>query len=405
MSRALRLSRTASGGQFRAGLLFEPTHNFADTGTRARCVISHAPQLLADAPDGNWRISLLGKFDGNAYVLQHKLQTLRDDQSQELAARNVWPRPGLGQASLGIPGLAQVGYPNKPVRLVVGYSAGGGVDAVARRLAPRLGAVLGQSCIVENRAGASGVIAADTVAKATPDGYTFFIGDTATLVAPFLQVKLPFDITKSFTPVARLFRLPLIVAASNDFPAKNPRDLISALKAAPGKYSYGTPGIGTVQHLGFELLKVRTGTFLTHIPYRGAAQIIPDLIGGQLQLAALSASSAMSQAKSGRVRPIGIMSNDKLLGAEGVPSFVDVIPGFDAAPTLFMLAPDGTPQAIVERLNQAISSLMSDPQMRDAAAQQSAVPAFLPSPAHRTWMTEESERWGAIVRNQKITAG
>lgn len=166
-------------------------------------------------------------------------------------------------------------YPNRPIRLLVGYSAGGCVDAMARLLAPRLAAQLGQQVIVDNRAGAAGSIAADAVAKAAPDGYTLFLGDSATLIAPHMQQKLAFDPIKSFTPIAGVFNMPLVIVTGNNFPALTPQEFVAALKASPGKYSFGTSGVGTVQHLGFEIMKAQTGAFVVHIPYRGAARSCP----------------------------------------------------------------------------------------------------------------------------------
>ena len=162
-------------------------------------------------------------------------------------------------------------WPTKPVRLVVGYSAGGGVDAMARLLAPRLSAVLGQQVVVENRTGAAGLIAGDTVARAAPDGYTLMLGDSSLLIAQHLQPRMSFDPIKSFTPVAGVFTLPLVIVVNNDVPAKTPAEFVKLLRDQPGRFSYATSGVGTVHHLGFEMLKAKARSFVVHIPYRGAA--------------------------------------------------------------------------------------------------------------------------------------
>lgn len=297
--------------------------------------------------------------------------------------------------------VAQV-YPDKPIRLLVGYPAGGGVDAMARLLAPRLEAELGQSIIVENRTGASGSIAAGFVVKAAPDGYTLFLGESATLIAPYLNLPLSFDPVKSFAPVAGLFRLPLVVIAGNDFKATNPREMVAALKAAPGKYSYGSPGIGTVQHLAFESLKASTGTSAVHVPYRGAAQIIPGVMGAQVALGVVTAGSVAPQIKAGNVHAIAMMSGDKLPGIEGIASFANTVPGFDAAPRIFLMAPAKTPEAVIQRLVVATQKAMSNPELVAAAAQQGAVPAFLPPAALGTKLAEESKAWATVIRDQKI---
>ncbi|MFO1220011.1 MAG: tripartite tricarboxylate transporter substrate-binding protein [Burkholderiaceae bacterium] len=313
----------------------------------------------------------------------------------------------LGAAWLaGSAGLAaaQGSYPERPIRLLVGYSAGGGVDAMARLIAPRLSALLGQQVVVENRAGAAGVIAGDAVAKAAPDGYTLLLGDSSTLIAKFMQAKLPFDPINSFAPVAGLFKSPLLIVANNDFPAKNPRELVAALKARPGFHSFASSGVGTVQHLGFEMLKRQTGTFAVHIPYRGAAQIVPDVISGQVPLGVVSATAGLAQAKAGKLRALAMMSNDKLPGAEDVAALSSAVPGIDVAPRLFLLAPAGTPGAVVDKLAEAVRSAMSAADLPQAAAQQGAVTDFMPSAQLAAAMTQESARWGKLISEQKISA-
>ena len=299
---------------------------------------------------------------------------------------------------------AQGAYPDRPIRLLVGYSAGGGVDAMARLIAPRLSALLGQQVVVENRAGAAGVIAGDAVAKAAPDGYTLLLGDSSTLIAKYMQAKLSFDPVKSFVPVAGLFKSPLLIVAGNDFPAQNPRELVAALKAKPGFYSFATSGVGTVQHLGFEMMKGQSGTFALHIPYRGAAQIVPDVISGQVPLGVVSATAGLAQAKAGKLRALAMMSNDKLPGAESVAALSTAVPGIDVAPRLFLLAPAGTPGAIVDKLGEAARSAMSAPDLPQAAALQGAVPDFMPSEQLAAAMAQESARWGKLISEQKISA-
>jgi tripartite-type tricarboxylate transporter receptor subunit TctC len=320
---------------------------------------------------------------------------------------NLFPRRtllALAAALLAAPAFAQGSYPDRPIRLMVGYSAGGGVDAMARLIAPRLSALLGQQVVVENRAGAAGVIAGDAVAKAAPDGYTLLLGDSSTLIAKYMQSKLTFDPVKSFVPVAGLFKSPLLIVSSNDFPAKNPRELVAALKAKPGFYSFASSGVGTVQHLGFEMLKGQSGTFALHIPYRGAAQIVPDVISGQVPLGVVSATAGLAQAKAGKLRAVAMLSNDKLPGAEDVAALSTAVPGVDVAPRLFLLAPAGTPAPIVEKLGEAVRTAMSAPDLAPAAALQGAVTDFMPSAALATAMAQESERWGKLISDQKISA-
>ncbi len=294
-------------------------------------------------------------------------------------------------------------YPTKPVRILVGYSAGGGVDTMARLLAPHLSTQLGQQVVVENRAGAAGLIAGDAVAKAAPDGYTLLLGESGLLIAQHLQPSMSFDPIKSFAPVASLFNSPLMIVAGNDVPAKNPKELIAMLKASPGKYSYASSGVGTVQHLGFEMLKGQTGSFVVHVPYRGAAQIVPDVIGGQIPLGVVSATAGIAQSKAGKLRAVAMMSPVSLPGAENVAPLSDALPGFNVAPRLMLLAPAGTPAAIVERLSEAVRVALANPEVIKSANLQGAVPAYLPSAELATDLVRESATWGKIIKDQKIS--
>ena len=308
-------------------------------------------------------------------------------------------------ALLGLAVLAQAQtYPIKPVRILVGYSAGGGVDTMARLLAPQLSSQLGQQVVVENRAGAAGLIAGDAVAKAAPDGYTLLLGESGLLIAQHLQPSMSFDPIKSFAPVAGLFYSPLMIVAGNEVPAKNPKELIAMLKASPGKYSYASSGVGTVQHLGFEMLKGQTGSFVVHVPYRGAAQIVPDVIGGQIPLGVVSATAGISQSKAGKLRAVAMMSQVNLPGAENVAPMSDALPGFSVAPRLMLLAPAGTPAAVVERLSEAVRVALGNPEVIRSANLQGAVPAYLPAADLATDLTRESAAWAKIIKDQKITA-
>jgi tripartite-type tricarboxylate transporter receptor subunit TctC len=299
---------------------------------------------------------------------------------------------------------AQPAYPARPIRMLVGFSAGGGVDAMARMLAPRLSALLGQQVVVENRAGATGLIAADATAKAAPDGYTMMLADSSLLIAQHLQARMSFDPLRSFTPVANVFMMPLAIVVANDFPARTPQEFVTLLKNNPARYSFGTSGVGTVHHLGFEMLKRRTGTFVVHIPYRGAAQILPDVIGGVVPIGVVSVSAAIAQAKGGKLRTLALMSPARIPGAEDVPTLAEVVPGFSAVPRLYLMVPVGTPAAIVEKLGEATRTVMAAPDMAQAVAQQGAVPAFLPAAPLAADLQAESATWAQVIRDQKISS-
>lgn len=291
------------------------------------------------------------------------------------------------------------------MRLVVGYSAGGGVDAMARLIAPRLSTLLGQQIVVDNRAGAAGLIAGDTVARAAPDGYTLMLGDSSLLIAQHLQPRMSFDPVKAFTPVAGVFTLPLVIVTNNEVPARTPAEFVKMLKNHPGRYAYATSGVGTVHHLGFEMLKGQASTFVVHIPYRGAAQIVPDVMSGQVPIGVVSAAAAITQARAGKLRALAVMNPVKLAGAEDIPPLSDALPGFSAVPRLYVLAPAGTPAAIVNRLSDALKTVIEAPEIAQAAAQQGAVPAYMPAGPLAADVVRESASWARVIREQKVTAG
>jgi tripartite-type tricarboxylate transporter receptor subunit TctC len=310
---------------------------------------------------------------------------------------------GLALAALPSAQAQAPSYPDRPIKLLVGYSAGGGVDAIARMLSSRLPELLGQQVVVENKAGAAGLIAAETVAKAAPDGYTLLLGESGLLIGKHLNPKMTLDPVGAFAPVASVFRLPLMVVANNDVPASNAREMVSLMKASPGRYSYATSGVGTVHHLGMESLKGRTGSHVVHIPYRGAAQIVPDVISGQVPFGVVSATAGLAQAKAGKLRAVAMLSDDKLAGAENVSTFSQAVPDLNVAPRLFVLAPASTPAAVVDRLNEALRKVVTSGEVAEAAARQGAVPAYLAPTALAGEIRRESELWARVIRQQKVT--
>jgi tripartite-type tricarboxylate transporter receptor subunit TctC len=290
-------------------------------------------------------------------------------------------------------------YPQRPVRMVVGYATGGGADALARVVASKLSAVLGQQVIVDNRPGAGATIAADLVAKAPPDGYTLYFADTAILIAPSVYSSLPYDPAKSFTPIGRVALLPLVFVVNPSLPATNASELVAVLKANPGKYSYGSSGVGTLGHLAFELLKLRAGVDIVHIPYKGAAPIVTDLLGNQIQLAVMSVTAAIPQTKAGKLRAIALSSPVQLSAVPDWRPLSDTLPGFDASSRLFLIAPAGTPTAIVRKLNRALEQVLAEPEVLESFAKNGAPAAWSTPEALATEMAEETQRWGSIARS------
>ena len=293
-------------------------------------------------------------------------------------------------------------YPARPVRMLVGYAAGGGADGLARILAAKLSENFGQQVLVENRPGAAGTLAADALAKAAPDGYTLYFADTAILIAPSMYAKLPYDVLKSFAPVSGVCSLPLAFVVHPSFPAKNVQELISVLRAAPGKYSYASPGVGTVQHFAAEMFKKMAGVDMVHIPYKGAAPILTDLIGGQVPIAVISASPAIAQARAGRLRPIALTGRERLPSVSDWPTLAETLPGFDAAPRLFLIAPAGTPAGIVQRLNDATRTALLAKDLLDGFEKQGAAATPMAADELGGLMAAEVVRWASVAKDSGI---
>ena len=318
---------------------------------------------------------------------------------------SVLSRRALFAAAVAIaaPFAGAQSFPDKPVRLLVGYNAGGGVDAMARLLSSRLSTVLGQQVVVENRSGASGMIAAELVANSPADGYTLLMGESGMMITSLMQPRASLDPLKSFTPVAGAFVTPLLVVANNNLPAANPKELVSLIKSKPGAYSYATSGVGTVHHLGFEMLKAHSQAFIVHIPYRGASQIVPDVMSGQVPIGVVSAAAGLAQANAGKLKAIGLMSKGKLPGAEKVPAMADALPGFDVAPRLFVLAPAGTPAPVVAKLDEAMRKVLASADTEQAAAKAGGIAAYLPPAQLGRAMAQETADWGKLIKSQNIS--
>jgi tripartite-type tricarboxylate transporter receptor subunit TctC len=255
-------------------------------------------------------------------------------------------------------------YPAKPVRILVGYSAGGLPDTVARVTAQKLSDRWGQQVIVENRPSANGILAAELVAKAAPDGYTLLVTDSSTTaINPHMYAKLPYA-AKDLAPVSLIARAPLFLAANDTISAKTLNEFIALVKAQPGKLSYGSSGIGSTHHLAMESMKASLGLFIVHIPYRGTGQSVPALIGGQVPVVFSAYPSLASYAKAGQVKLLAVNSLQRSKLAPDVPTIAEVaIPGFDFAPTIGALAPAGTPQAVVDKIAADVAQVVRMPEV------------------------------------------
>lgn len=262
------------------------------------------------------------------------------------------------------PAGAQVEYPTKPLRLVVPFSAGGPTDVLARAIAQKLGESLGQSVVVENRAGAGGNIASDFVAKSPPDGHTLVLANVGThAINPSLYSKLPFDTLRDFAPIALVASASIVMVAHPSVPAASVKEFIALAKSQP--LSYASAGTGTPQHLAGELFNMLTGAKLAHIPYKGGSPALNDLLGGQVSTAFVSLPAALPYVQTGKLRAFGVTTAKRSEAAPELPTLAEAgVPGFEVDNWYGVLAPAGTPKNVVAKLNSEIVKLMSTPEMR-----------------------------------------
>jgi tripartite-type tricarboxylate transporter receptor subunit TctC len=286
--------------------------------------------------------------------------------------------------------------------MLVGYPPGGGMDTIARVLAPKLSEALGQQFVIENRPGASGGVAAEALANAPADGYVLMLAESGTLALPSVNPRVTLDPVRQFAPVGGVCMLPMAFVVNAAFPAASTRELIAALKASPGKYSYASPGVGTLQHLAFELFKRQAGIDAVHIPYKGAAAMMPDLISGQVPIGVISALAAMGPARAGRIRALVVTSPQRLPSVPDWPAMSETLPGFSAAPNVFVVAPAGTSPAIIARLNGAIRGALASREVEESFAKQGATPTPSAPEELRARIAEEVKRWAAVVKDAGI---
>ncbi len=301
-------------------------------------------------------------------------------------------------------GVVAQDYPARPVRILVGFSAGGGADAIARTLAARLSEQLGQSFVVENRPGASSTIAADALATAAPDGYTLMLADSSLLIAAKAMRKVNFDPLKSFVPVASVAIAPLTIAVNPAGAIQSLEDLARLSKSGK-ELLYATSGIGTVHHLAMEYLQSQAHIKMIHLPYKGASQILPDLISGQVPIGVVSAAAALAQEKAGKIRVIGVTSPHRLRDAPDWRPIAEWLPGFDASPRLFLLAPAGTPAAAVAKIDAETRSALGNPGVTETLIRQGAIPSPESAEELAREMRSELDRWDKLIRQAGVTLG
>jgi len=311
----------------------------------------------------------------------------------------------LALALLVMAAGANAQYPAKPIRMIVTYPPGGGADTMARIIAPKLSERLGQQVVVENKAGASGQIGADLVAKSPADGYTILLDATAYSVNPSLYPKLPYDPIKDFAPVTVLVRVPNILVVTPGFAPKSVQELVALAKSKPGQLSYASSGNGSAQHLAAELFKVGAGVDIVHIPYKGGAPAIADVMGGQVPMFFGNMSSALPHVKSGRVRALAVTGGKRSANVPDLPTIAESgVPGYEVYEWNGVFAPAGTPAAIVNRLQAEIARIMHLPEVSEKLAALGAEAVANTPQEAAAFVKAEIAKWTMVVKQANIKA-
>ncbi|GAB3766942.1 tripartite tricarboxylate transporter substrate binding protein [Ramlibacter monticola] len=307
-------------------------------------------------------------------------------------------------ATLAAPMVRAQNWPQRPIKVLVGYPPGGFTDVTARLICDKLGQRLGQPVIVDNKPGANGIVAVDQLAKAAPDGQTFAVVIAAHAANTTLYKKLPYDPKKDLAAVSLIGLSPLVAAVNNDAPYRTAKDFIAFARANPGKISYGSSGNGSAVHLSTELLKILTGTRMVHIPYRGSAAAFTDLLGGQIHLFMDAAQGLIAPGKAGKVRLIGVASDKRLPALPDVPTFVEQgIKGFVASTWAGVLAPAGTPAPIVKRVSDEIAAIVKMDDVRAKLDAMGTIPAGSTPAEFQGFIDAETAKWGKVIREANVS--
>lgn len=296
---------------------------------------------------------------------------------------------------------AQDAYPSKPVRLVVPYPPGGGADGLARMIARKLSDAIGQTVIIDNKPGANTMLASTEVSRAPADGYTLLYVASSFTINPSLY-KVPYDTVQAFAPVAMVAEVPLIIIRNPKAPYNTLADLLTAAKANPGKINFASYGQGSPAHLGGELLASIAGVEMMHIPYKGSAPALTDLIGGQVEINFSSVEPALPLINTKKVYPIAVMTKKRIAALPDVPAVSETFPGFEAIGWNGIVAPAGTPAAIINRLNQAVNEAVNSPELQANYAKQGVVADPMSPEAFGKLIKDEIVKWGEVVKKASV---
>lgn len=312
-----------------------------------------------------------------------------------------WTRMAI--AMIGIIVATNVGaqaYPAKPIRLIVPFPPGGAVDFYARVVQPPLSEMLGQTVVIDNKAGASGMLGAGIVAKSPPDGYTLLLGNIASLAINVgIYPKMAYDPLKDFTPVIRTVDVNYVLAVHPSLPVKTVSELITYAKANPGKLSYGSAGSGSLPHLAAELFKTQTGTFMVHIPYKGGGPMVTDLLGGNVHFTIGDQANLMPHVQAGKLRALAVATAKRSTRAPDVPTIAEFLPGFEATAWQGLVGPAGLPPEVTRRLNSAFNQVMAMPAVREKLLQGGLEPIGGTPEHFAGFIASEVAKWTKIAKD------
>lgn len=295
-------------------------------------------------------------------------------------------------------------YPGKPIRLIVPFPAGGATDLFARTLSQKMGEKLGTSLVIDNKPGAGGAIGSDLAAKAPADGYTLLLATTSThAIGPAINARLPYDTVRDFTPIAHVGDAPSIMLVPNSSPAKTVREWIAYAQKNPGKLNYASSGNGTIVQLTAELFKSQAGVFVTHIPYKGTALAIPDLISGKIDVLFDSLPTGMPHVRDGRLRALGVTTLKPSPLAPELPAIAETLPGFESNTWFGLYGPRGLPADMAARINKAANEALADPEVRDKLYKLGIAPTTSTPAQFASMVAQDAAKWKKIITERKIT--
>jgi tripartite-type tricarboxylate transporter receptor subunit TctC len=307
-------------------------------------------------------------------------------------------------ALAGVPSAQAQDYPTRPIRIVIAFPPGGPTDFVGRLIVEKMTASLGQRVYIENKPGAAGTVGADNIAKADPDGYSLFLTTSGAIaIAPHIMSGVPYDPLKDFAPVALVTKVTEVLVVTPKLGIKTVKELVALAKAKPGAVSFASTGIGSPPHLAQELLNASAGVQFLHVPYRGAAPALTDLLGGQVQVLAADLPVLLSQIQAGALIPIGAAADKRDAVLPDVPTLAEQgYPNTEASNWYALLAPAKTPPAVIAKLNKAVNDALDDPQIHDKLVKSGAAPVGGTPQSLGAFMTSEYEKWGKVVKERGI---